>query len=708
MLFDRRCKNPLGWHAQGIRRSSEPAIRNVKRTFEQSQTSVMFRFVKTKISILKTQLVYATRYFARPEILGCLVLSILSISIPAAGQISPGPLSRAHESVDGVTDCSNCHEVSAGKPVFKCVPCHTEIAWRIVAQKGLHAAYKIKPGSNAECANCHPEHNGEDFKLTKWDIQTFDHEKTGYKLEGKHLGLGCNRCHAPGRISERERLTIKIKDLSKTFLGVSPSCSNCHEDRHQGRLGSDCLQCHNFSEWAEINIRVFEHSLARYPLTGLHLKVPCQRCHTPGPDKVPRYIGIPFRNCTDCHADPHRGGFSQTCQSCHVTSGWNKTLGAELSRTVDHSKTKFPLLGKHAEVECVRCHAGGDFKKALAFQKCTDCHQLDPHGGQFAKRRGGIECSNCHSTDSFKPSTFGLKEHATTGYPLQGKHATLQCAQCHLPKGKQTIYAMRFQYCTDCHADQHAGQFAGAPHLNRCEDCHNLQRFLPSTFSLRRHNGTSFRLTGSHVAVPCSDCHKQSVNFKPKATMQYHWQGLACQSCHADPHEGRFNEFMRRSANGTKFDCEACHSTETWGELSHYDHSKTAFPLTGTHKRTKCADCHKSPNAKAGIIHADFKRAPARCEACHADVHGQQFAKFGSTACGSCHDTSRWSTSLFDHDKGSAFALQGAHRTTSCGSCHKLTRLVGGKQLLFYKPTPKECAACHKPGTLERTKTAVN
>jgi hypothetical protein len=66
------------------------------------------------------------------------------------------------------------------------------------------------------------------------------------------------------------------------------------------------------------------------------------------------------------------------------------------------------------------------------------------------------------------------------------------------------------------------------------------------------------------------------------------------------------------------------------------------------------------------------------------------------------------SLEVLDHDKGSAFALQGAHRTASCGSCHKLTRLVGGKQLLFYKPTPKECAACHKPGTLERTKTAVN
>jgi hypothetical protein len=664
----------------------------------------MFRVVEKKTTVLNILLVNAICDFAKPGILGCIVLSILWTSIPAAAQISPGPLSRAHQSINGVTDCSNCHELSTGKPTFKCLACHGEIAWRIVAGKGLHGAYNIKPGSSLECASCHPEHNGEDFTLTKWDVKTFDHEKTGYKLEGKHSGLGCSRCHTPERISEKERLTIKVRDLSNTFLGVSPDCTNCHQDQHKGRLGPDCLQCHNFSQWKEINIRKLDHSLTRYPLTGLHVKAPCQQCHTPGPDKLPRYTGIPFRSCSDCHTDPHRGGFSQTCQSCHSTAGWNRTLTSELNRTVDHSKTRFPLLGKHAEVECVRCHARGDFKKALAFQKCTDCHQSDPHGGQFVKRIGGSECSNCHSADGFKPSTFGLKDHATTAYPLQGKHATLQCAQCHIPKGKATVYAMKFRYCTDCHTDPHAGQFASAPHFNRCEHCHNLQRFLPSTFGLRRHNETPFRLSGSHVAVPCGDCHKESANFKPKPTARYHWQGLACQSCHTDPHEGQFNGFMQRSEpNGTALLCDVCHSTETWGELSRYDHSKTAFPLIGAHKSAKCADCHKPSNPKTGLIHVDFKAAPARCEACHADVHGLQFAKAGVTACAGCHDTARWTPSLFDHDKRTAFTLQGAHRNLSCEGCHKLTRMIDGKAVLFYKPTPKACVACHAPGVLGKS-----
>ena len=695
MPFDRHHGGADGWHAQGTEESPERAIRNFMQSARRLGKVAIIRYLETS----------TLRALAKPGILGWIVLSLLGTSIPTVAQISPGALSRAHKSINGVTDCTSCHELSTGKSTFKCLACHSEIGLRIGVRKGLHAAYDIKPGSSQECATCHSEHNGEDFTLTRWDIKSFDHGQTGYKLEGKHSGLGCSRCHTPEHISAGERATIQVKDLSRTFLGVSPSCTNCHQDQHKGRLGTNCLQCHNYVQWKTINIGKFDHSLTRYPLTGLHGKVACQRCHTPGPDKQPRYTGIAFRSCTDCHTDPHRGGFSQTCQSCHNTAGWNKS---GMNRTFDHSKTKFSLLGKHADVECVQCHAGGDFKKPLVFQKCADCHRPDPHRGQFAKRAGGSECSNCHSVDGFKPSRFGLKEHATTAYPLQGKHATLACAQCHVPKGSATVYTMKFKLCTDCHADEHAGQFASAPHFSACEHCHNLQRFLPSTFGLRRHNEIQFGLTGSHVAVPCSDCHKQSAGFKPKPTAQYHLHGQTCQSCHADPHQGRFAGLMRKAApNGKALECEACHSTKTWRDLSHFDHSKTAFPLSGAHKSRKCVDCHTPPNPRAGFIQVDFKLAPAKCEACHADIHGRQFAKAGATTCAGCHDTTRWKPALFDHDKRTSFGLEGAHRTVGCEGCHKLTRSVEGKAVLFYKPTPKQCAACHAPGVLKQS-AAVN
>ena len=149
-------------------------------------------------------------------------------------------------------------------------------------------------------------------------------------------------------------------------------------------------------------------------------------------------------------------------------------LTQAVSERFDHSTTKYPLLGKHATVECSQCHANGDFKKPLVFQKCMDCHQPDPHKGQFAKRAGGGECASCHTVDGFKPSTFTVKDHAATAYPLQGGHAAVLCSGCHTPNGKDTLFKIKFQRCTDCHADKHAGQFAAAPYFNGCERCHNL------------------------------------------------------------------------------------------------------------------------------------------------------------------------------------------------------------------------------------------
>ena len=72
-----------------------------------------------------------------------------------------------------------------------------------------------------------------------------------------------------------------------------------------------------------------------------------------------------------------------------------------------------------------------------------------------------------------------------------------------------------------------------------------------------------------------------------------------------------------------------------------------------------------------------------------------QFAKAEVTHCADCHNSMKWKPSLFDHDERTEFPLRGAHQNVRCGECHKLTRTVAGKPVLFYKPTPKDCASCH-------------
>ena len=98
----------------------------------------------------------------------------------------------------------------------------------------------------------------------------------------------------------------------------------------------------------------------------------------------------------------------------------------------------------------------------------------------------------------------------------------------------------------------------------------------------------------------------------------------------------------------------------------------------------------------AGSHEIQFKGTPKNCEACHTDPHGGQFvAKDGITKCGDCHVDQRWAPSTFDHDKRTQFPLTGAHANVGCAMCHTLQREVQGKPVLFYKPTPKNCADCH-------------
>lgn len=621
--------------------------------------------------------------------------------VAAAAQISPGPLARAHHSLDGPLHCASCHKLAAGPTQFKCLECHTEIADRLAKREGFHASV-LKPGaSSRDCVSCHSDHNGESFPLIRWEPseKAFDHRKTGYILEGKHASLTCQQCHNEKNIPPSARGGIKVADLNRTFLGLSRDCNSCHTDVHRGRLGSDCAKCHNSSDWKAASSG-FDHSKTRYPLIGAHVQVACQKCHRPDPvdPQATKFTGIPFAKCSDCHSDPHHGEFKTSCESCHNTAGWKQVSAANASANFDHSRTKFPLIGKHQGVKCDACHLGGNFNKPVAHEKCMDCHR-DAHNGQFLARKDHGECASCHNEQGFKPAKFGLAEHAATAYPLEGKHVTVQCAKCHVPAGEKTGYKIKFANCMDCHRDVHQGQFAGAPNNNRCESCHTLKGFKPSTFTLARHTTARFQLTESHLAVACLDCHRLPDGSPPEVAVPYHFKTLDCTECHTDPHRGEFKARMEKiGLNGRALGCQACHNLKIWSDTVRFDHSTTRFALTGTHRAVVCVDCHKPPNLEVTMKNVAFSAAPLKCEGCHQDPHAHQFARDGKApGCVDCHNTSKWRPSTFDHERDAGFSLRGAHQNVPCADCHKTIRIVGEKSVLVYKPTSKACAACHGP-----------
>ncbi len=200
--------------------------------------------------------------------------------LPVRAQISPGPLAKAHQTLNGPTNCTKCHDLARGPSQLKCLECHTEIRDRIVNKRGLHATFVGTNPTGQECAKCHSDHNGVNFALVRWDPpnrDSFDHNKTGFVLEGKHAGVACEKCHKAENIPTAGRAGIQVKDLNRTYLGLSRNCVSCHTDEHRGQVGTDCARCHTLAGWKPAF--KFNHAASKYPLTGAHEKLDCVKCH---------------------------------------------------------------------------------------------------------------------------------------------------------------------------------------------------------------------------------------------------------------------------------------------------------------------------------------------------------------------------------------------------------------------------------------------
>jgi len=630
----------------------------------------------------------------------CLVACVFWVSAVAA-QISPGPLSKYHESLNGTFKCTQCHQFGGSSPQFKCLDCHKEIAARISSGRGFHAGVVRKTDGSQTCRTCHGEHYGADVQLIKWipSQQKFDHSRTGWPLVGHHAQQTCSKCHTPEKMVAEERSVIKIQNVSQSFLGLNRNCLNCHKDHHQGKFGTDCSKCHTPMDWKGAK-EGFDHAKTGYPLTGLHTKVDCIKCHTPGDDGKARFVELKHDDCLDCHKSPHGTAFrDRACSSCHTTEGFKHAI----PKNFDHSRTKFALVGKHATLECEKCHQGGSFGKPLQFALCSNCHNPSPHAQQFAARADGGECSACHDEKGFKPTKFVVANHAQTKYPLEGKHATLECAKCHVPAqvitvtSNPTVYRLKFAACNDCHQDKHRKQFVDAPYLNRCQICHTVTGFNPSKFNVDAHKATRYPLLGAHIKVECDACHKLPGVKDTEQALQFKFNDMSCTACHKDPHKDEFHDIqIKLTKAGTPAGCEACHTLDSWQATKGFDHSTTRFSLLGGHRTAKCADCHKPQSVEGKLVNADFHVVPNKCETCHVDVHGAQFnAGEDAKDCSPCHNSFRWKPATFDHDTQSSYKLLGEHRDVPCAKCHFSVRTIATKPVLFYKPLSTECSACH-------------
>ena len=455
------------------------------------------------------------------------------------------------------TTCIDCHrsdDTHAGKFGTDCGACHTADDWSIIIDgnfdhrltgfslTGAHAQVAACAGCHrggrfagtpTTCVGCHAADDAHDgdfgtncsacHTTSAWTPADFDHSQTGFTLVGGHAGVACARCHA-----------------SDQFQGTPTTCVACHasEDAHDGAFGTDCGSCHDPSAWDNAT---FDHGRTAFPLTGSHTTAACNLCHTNG-----SFRDTPT-TCVACHGsdDAHNGTFGDQCGSCHDTRAWGNA-------TVDHSRTAFPLTGRHQGVPCGTCHVNGVYDGTPT--SCVACHASDDvHNGQF-----GSSCASCHTTSGWAGATFN---HNSTAFPLTGRHTSATCVQCHA----NGVYDGTPTSCVACHTsdDAHNGQFG-----SNCGSCHSTNGWAGATFN---HNSTSFPLTGRHTSATCTQCHVNGV---------YDGTPTSCAACHGPPssHPGFYGS-----------DCTDCHNTSDWSVR--YSGSHT-FPTSHHGSGSRCTTCH--------------------------------------------------------------------------------------------------------------------
>jgi len=517
------------------------------------------------------------------------------------------------------------------------------IAFSVLAQNPHGKSFRIN------CAQCH-DSKGWQLSSTK----KFNHESTGFSLEGQHNKIDCKACH-----------TNLIFSKSKT------NCNSCHLDVHNQTVGNDCARCHNSNSWAIQNISTL-HDKTSFPLIGVHKTVNCNACHKSSTNLRFNPIGS---GCVNCHLpdfqktkSPNHAklNLSKECTQCHSMQqpGWKTSIFP------DHNAI-YPLTGAHAQIanDCQKCHKGSNFTNTP--NECIGCHLSNFTNAKIVnhtKVGTGTECASCHTTNpGWTPAKFTIHNQF---YPLTGGHKFIEnnCKECHT----STNYSIVSKECITCHQNNYQKTInpnhASLKFSTDCASCHSTNPgWNPARFL---EHDMVFPLLGAHNKIACSQCHTNKI-FKGTPN--------DCNACHNVSFKSSQNPPHERM--GISTDCAACHTSNPGWRPATFTHAN--YVLTGAHKviEKNCTQCHNT-----GLAVNTSKE----CNSCHqaafqSTKNPNHVAAGFPTDCASCHTTNPgWSPSTFNHSN--FYPLSGAHASTTCAKCHINNT---------YKNTPTDCISCH-------------
>lgn len=414
---------------------------------------------------------------------------------------------------------------------------HASIECRDCHKPGNIADQEIKKlqntflGMGTECLDCHEDFHQQTLGTSCTDCHDqkdwrpapgFDHNTANFVLEGAHQKVDCKECHQISQRSGREFQQFTELSFSQ--------CIDCHEDKHEGRFGTNCLECHTANSFKLSSIPDgFDHNLTDYPLEGMHQKVECKSCHI----SQDYTRSLAHNTCNACHEDYHKGDFVENgkatdCKECHVIT---KPFDYTLFGLEEHAKGPFALEEAHIATPCFACHMSED---QWSFRdigtSCTDCHDNIHEGKIDNKFYADNQCTACHNTAKWSEISF---DHDQTDWSLEGKHEEVNCRKCHFRDETKADFGQQFASlnttCFTCHENVHGEQFGTIGSFS-CTECHSTARaWNVENFA---HDKTNFPLEGQHSKVDCNACHKPSM-IDGAERIEYKIQKFACIDCHS-------------------------------------------------------------------------------------------------------------------------------------------------------------------------------
>jgi hypothetical protein len=217
--------------------------------------------------------------------------------------VVPGDMSGSHAFLS--ENCAACHAPVKGIEPTRCVACHATNKDLMQRQP---TAFHAQVGT---CSGCHVEHQG-----TKRMPTAMDHVLLA-RIGRAELGArSLGPVEIESAIGFATRSTAELKLQAGPEVpgdGSALKCASCHatKDRHQGMLGSDCVQCHSTSQWS---IATFRHPSPR--------STECAQCHRPPPSHGMGHfpmMSAPMARQPDAKVEQ--------CYLCHQTTSWNDIKG---------------------------------------------------------------------------------------------------------------------------------------------------------------------------------------------------------------------------------------------------------------------------------------------------------------------------------------------------------------------------------------------